>query len=61
VFIPRNERKCKHHLFDFFFRRITRDSLDYYLTLQSESHRDAWTNVLILLLTKLLKFNEERV
>ncbi len=60
MFILRNERKCKHNSFDF-FRRITRDSLDYYLTLQSESHRDAWTNVLILLLTKLLKFNEERV
>jgi hypothetical protein len=41
--------------------RLTRDSLEYYVTLQSESHRDAWTNVLILLLTKLLKFNEERV
>jgi len=46
---------------NFIFIRLTRDSLEYYLTLQSESHRDAWTNVLILLLTKLLKLNEERV
>ncbi len=45
----------------FLFIRLTGDSLEYYLTLQSESHRDAWTNVLILLLTKLLKLNEERV
>ncbi|CAF1187165.1 unnamed protein product [Adineta steineri] len=40
--------------------KLTRDSLEYYLTLQSETHRDAWTNVLILVLTKLLKLNEER-
>ncbi len=53
------------HIEDFnlhaFVFRLTRDSLEYYLTLQSESHRDAWTNVLVLLLTKLLRLNEERV
>jgi len=52
--------RCKYFL-KFLFIRLTGDSLEYYLTLQSESHRDAWTNVLILLLTKLLKLNEERV
>jgi len=41
--------------------RLTRDSLEYYLTLQSESHRDTWNNVLILLLTKILRLNDERV
>jgi hypothetical protein len=41
--------------------RLTRDSLEYYLTSQSEVHRDGWTNVLILILTKLLKLNEEKV
>ncbi|CAF0873235.1 unnamed protein product [Didymodactylos carnosus] len=40
--------------------RLTRDSIEYYLTLQSESHRDAWTNVLILLYSKLLKLDDER-
>jgi brefeldin A-inhibited guanine nucleotide-exchange protein len=41
--------------------RLMRDSLEYYLTLQSESHRDAWTNLLMLLLAKLLRLNDERV
>ncbi|CAF3269094.1 unnamed protein product [Rotaria socialis] len=40
--------------------RLTRDSLEYYLALQSENHREAWTNVLMLLLTKLLKLDEEQ-
>ncbi|CAF4316452.1 unnamed protein product, partial [Adineta steineri] len=40
---------------------LARDSLEYYVALQSESHRDAWTNVLILIFTKFLKLNEERV
>ncbi|CAF1001245.1 unnamed protein product, partial [Didymodactylos carnosus] len=41
--------------------RLTRDTLEYYLTLQSESHRDAWTSVLLLLYSKLLKLDDERV
>lgn len=41
--------------------RLTRESLEYYVTLQSESHREAWTAVLILIFTKFLKLNEERV
>ncbi|CAF1321481.1 unnamed protein product [Adineta steineri] len=40
--------------------KLARDSLEYYVALQSESHRDAWTNVLILIFTKFLKLNEER-
>lgn len=43
------------------FNRLARDSLEYYVILQSESHRDAWTSVLILLFTRLLKLNDERV
>ncbi|CAF3438042.1 unnamed protein product [Rotaria sp. Silwood2] len=39
---------------------LIRDCFEYYLSLQSENHRDAWTSVLILLLTKLLKLNEEQ-
>ncbi|CAF5219236.1 unnamed protein product [Rotaria magnacalcarata] len=39
---------------------LTRDSLEYYLALQSEHHRETWTNVLMLLLTKLLKLDEEQ-
>ncbi len=45
----------------FLINRLARDSLEYYVTLQSESHRDAWTNVLILIFTKFLKLNDERV
>ena len=35
--------------------------MEYYVTLQSESHREAWTSVLILMFTKFLKLNDERV
>jgi len=40
--------------------KLARDSLEYYVTLQSESHREAWTSVLILIFTKFLKLNDER-
>ncbi|UJR27887.1 hypothetical protein I4U23_009152 [Adineta vaga] len=39
---------------------LTRDSMEYYVALQSESHREAWTSVLLLIFTKLLKLQEER-
>lgn len=35
--------------------------MEYYVILQSEGHRDAWTSVLILIFTRLLKLNDERV
>lgn len=41
--------------------RLIQESLEYYLQLQSESHRDAWTNLFLLLFTKLLKLNDEQV
>ncbi|CAF4740200.1 unnamed protein product, partial [Rotaria sp. Silwood1] len=40
--------------------KLAHSSLEYYVTLQSESHRDAWTSVLILIFTKFLKLNEDR-
>ncbi|CAF4312114.1 unnamed protein product, partial [Rotaria sp. Silwood2] len=40
--------------------KLAHTSLEYYVTLQSESHRDAWTSVLILIFTKFLKLNEDR-
>ncbi|CAF4312534.1 unnamed protein product [Rotaria socialis] len=40
--------------------KLTHGSLEYYVTLQSESHRDAWTSVLILIFTKFLKLNEDQ-
>ena len=41
--------------------RLARESLEYYVTLQSESHRETWTSVLILIFTKFLRLSEERV
>ena len=49
------------HMVIVLFTRLSRDSLEYYLTLQNENHRDAWTNVLTLLLTKFLKLDNEHV
>jgi brefeldin A-inhibited guanine nucleotide-exchange protein len=49
------------YLFTVDLNRLARDSLEYYVTLQSESHRDAWTSVLILVFTKFLKLNDEQV
>ncbi|CAH1254723.1 ARFGEF1 [Branchiostoma lanceolatum] len=36
------------------------DALDYFLQLGSDSHRDAWTSLLILFLTRLNKMDEDR-
>ena len=35
--------------------------ISYFLTLSSEAHSDAWTNVLLLLFTQLEKLNDERL
>ncbi|CAF1374888.1 unnamed protein product [Adineta ricciae] len=40
--------------------KLARDGLEYYVGLTSESHRGAWSSVLILIYTKLLKLQEER-
>ncbi|NXV71140.1 BIG1 protein, partial [Atlantisia rogersi] len=40
---------------------VCSEALSYFLTLTSESHREAWTNLLLLFLTKVLKINDERV
>ncbi|XP_072427585.1 brefeldin A-inhibited guanine nucleotide-exchange protein 1 isoform X3 [Chiloscyllium punctatum] len=39
---------------------VCSEALSYFLTLTSESHREAWTNLLLLFLTKVLKINDER-
>uniref|UniRef100_A0A673ZUG7 ARF guanine nucleotide exchange factor 1 n=1 Tax=Salmo trutta TaxID=8032 RepID=A0A673ZUG7_SALTR len=36
------------------------EALAYFLTLTSESHREAWTNLLILFLTKVVKISDDR-
>ncbi|RXN04096.1 brefeldin A-inhibited guanine nucleotide-exchange 1-like isoform X4 [Labeo rohita] len=39
---------------------VCSDAVAYFLTLTSESHREAWTNLLLLFLTKVLKISDER-
>ncbi|XP_062841626.1 brefeldin A-inhibited guanine nucleotide-exchange protein 1 isoform X2 [Trichomycterus rosablanca] len=39
---------------------VCSDAVAYFLTLTSESHREAWTNLLLLFLTKVLKINDDR-
>ncbi|XP_056019394.1 brefeldin A-inhibited guanine nucleotide-exchange protein 1-like isoform X4 [Ostrea edulis] len=39
---------------------ICRESLEYYLSLQSDSHREAWGSLMILLITRLLKLADDR-
>lgn len=40
---------------------VCKEALDYFLTLQSEPHRDAWTSLLLLIMTRLLKMPDQRV
>ncbi|KAL2085172.1 hypothetical protein ACEWY4_018492 [Coilia grayii] len=39
---------------------VCSDAVAYFLTLTSESHREAWTNLLLLFLTKILKISDDR-
>uniref|UniRef100_A0A3P8WB46 ARF guanine nucleotide exchange factor 1 n=1 Tax=Cynoglossus semilaevis TaxID=244447 RepID=A0A3P8WB46_CYNSE len=39
---------------------VCSEAVAYFLTLTSESHREAWTNLLLLFLTKVLKISDER-
>ncbi|KAL7984261.1 hypothetical protein Chor_002831, partial [Crotalus horridus] len=39
---------------------VCREALSYFLTLTSESHREAWTSLLLLFLTKVLKISDDR-
>jgi len=41
--------------------QVCKEALGYYLSLQSEAHRDAWTSLLLLILTRLLKMSDARV
>lgn len=40
---------------------VCSEAVSYFLALTSESHREAWTNLLLLFLTKVLKISDERV
>jgi len=40
---------------------VCKEALEYFLSLQSEPHRDAWTSLLLLVMTRLLKMPDHRV
>lgn len=39
---------------------VSKESLEYFLSLESDSHRDSWNSLLLLLLNRLLKMNDDR-
>jgi hypothetical protein len=43
------------------FNRVCNDTIQYYLMIQSESHRDSWDDILLLMLTKILKLDSKKV
>ena len=40
---------------------VCKEALEYFLCLQSEAHREAWTCILLLVLTRILKMPDDRV
>uniref|UniRef100_A0A1A9W040 SEC7 domain-containing protein n=1 Tax=Glossina brevipalpis TaxID=37001 RepID=A0A1A9W040_9MUSC len=40
--------------------QVCKEALTYFLSLQHEAHRDAWTSLLLLILTRLLKMSDAR-
>lgn len=51
---------CESEMFSVVFS-VCSEALAYFLALTSESHREAWTNLLLLFLTKVLRISDERV
>lgn len=45
--------------FDYF--RICLEALEYYLSLSSEKHKDSWTNLLLLLMSRVTELDDEKV
>ncbi|XP_037928195.1 brefeldin A-inhibited guanine nucleotide-exchange protein 1 isoform X2 [Teleopsis dalmanni] len=41
--------------------RVCKEALSYFLNLKSEAHRDAWTTLLLLILTRILKLDDTRL
>lgn len=40
---------------------VCHEALGYFLNLQSEAHREAWTCLLLLVLTRILKMPDDKV
>jgi len=43
------------------FFRVCSEALAYFINLTSESHREAWTSLLLLLLTRTLRLPDDKV
>ena len=43
------------------FFSVCTEALEYFLNLQSDSHREAWGSLLLLLLIRLLRMSDDRV
>jgi brefeldin A-inhibited guanine nucleotide-exchange protein len=41
--------------------KICQNALQYYMVLPSESHRESWDNIILLLLTKIFKLETSKV
>ena len=54
------EIKLKN-VFSKLMKRICQNALQYYTILPSESHRENWDNILLLLLTKIYKLENTKV
>lgn len=40
---------------------VSKEALEYFISLCSEAHRDSWTSLLLLVLTRILKMPDDRV
>lgn len=54
-------RSCIHVSFGFSFHSVCSEALAYFISLTSESHREAWTSLLLLLLTRTLRLPDDKV
>ena len=53
--------KMTDHIREMFLCRVGKDALGYFLSLQSDSHRDAWSSLILLFLTRVLKLPNVQV
>lgn len=54
-------RRQHWHLIEEKLMDVCQEAFDYFLQLQSEIHREAWTSLLLLVLTRMLKMPDSRV
>ncbi|KAH1004368.1 hypothetical protein HUJ04_004126 [Dendroctonus ponderosae] len=53
-------RRQHWHLIEERLIEVCQEAFDYFLQLQSETHREAWTSLLLLVLTRMLKMPDSR-